>query len=158
MVPWLEWAFRELGHGVNEVSGVNANPRILEYHLRTSLKASSDEVPWCSSFICTAFEEAAIPSTRSAAAKSWLDWGIMLERPREGCVVLLKRGTNLTVGHVGFYVGETPTHVRILGGNQSNSISVITDSKINVLAYRWPSKEHWTNIHNQDAEDDICKN
>jgi hypothetical protein len=48
MTPY-EIAKAELG--TTEVPGTQNNPRILEYHATTTLKATTDEVPWCSSFV-----------------------------------------------------------------------------------------------------------
>jgi hypothetical protein len=42
-------------------------------------------------------------------------------------------------GHVGFYVGEDATRFRVLGGNQSNSVSETWVSKNRLYARRWPS-------------------
>src|SRR5690606_16496326 len=105
----------------------------IEYHSHTSLKATSDEIPWCSSFMCAAFEEVGIPSTRSAAARSWVGWGVKLEKPKEGCVVIFTRDNDLASGHVGIYVGETLTHIRCLGGNQKDAITVSDYPKSSVL-------------------------
>lgn len=45
----LKIAMKELG--VRELAGSKHNPRIIEYHKATSLKATQDEVSWCSSFV-----------------------------------------------------------------------------------------------------------
>lgn len=42
-------------------------------------------------------------------------------------------------GHVGFYAGEDKTAYRILGGNQSNSVSLAWIAKDRLLASRWPA-------------------
>lgn len=134
---WMEVAEKELGQ--HEVAGPKANPRILEYHKATTLKATSDEVPWCSSFVCWVMQEAGFKTTRSAAARSWENWGISLKKPEFGCVVVLKRGTG-SQGHVGFYVGEGSDHVKVLGGNQGDRVSIANLNKSNVIAYRWPKE------------------
>lgn len=135
MVPWLEIAYEELD--TTEVTGPGNNPRIIEYHKVTTLKATQDAVPWCSSFVCWCLEEAGLKSTRSAAARSYLDWGIELENPVEGCVVVLKRGVDSRSGHVGFYVNENAGMIAILGGNQANKVQIQWFRKEDVLAYRW---------------------
>lgn len=136
VVPkWMEIAEKELGQ--HELSGPESNPKILEYHKATTLKASSDEVPWCSSFVCWVMQEAGYKTTRSASARSWESWGLPLKRPEFGCVVVLKRGTG-GQGHVGFYVGEGPDHIKILGGNQGDKVSIANLNKQNVITYRWP--------------------
>ncbi len=138
---WLILAYNELARGVFEVEGNGDNPRILEYHSCTTLKASEDDVPWCSSFLCWIFEKSGYQSTGSAAAKSWLEWGESLDTPKEGCIAVLSRGSkDGTSGHVGIYINETPNHVMILGGNQSNKVCVQAYPKEQVIGYRWPNE------------------
>ncbi|HEX5760734.1 MAG TPA: TIGR02594 family protein [Thermoanaerobaculia bacterium] len=74
--------------------GLADNPRIVEYHRTTSLRATDDEVPWCSAFVNWCMREAGLRGTGSAAARSWLTWGSRLATPRRGCVTVLRRGTN----------------------------------------------------------------
>lgn len=136
IVPkWMEIAEKELGQ--HEVAGPQANPRIAEYHQQTSLKATSDEVPWCSSFANWVMIQAGLRGTYSAAARSWESWGDPLSKPKFGCIVVMKRGTG-GQGHVGFYVGEGPDHVKVLGGNQGDQVSIANFNKQNVIGYRWP--------------------
>lgn len=140
--PWLVAAYKELGTA--EKPGVDHNIKILAYHLETTLKATDDETPWCSAFVCAMLEWNGIPSTRSARARSWLDWGMAVDAPQLGCICILWRGRpEGPMGHVGFYVGESETHVRLLGGNQSNKVCVAAYSKERLLGYRWPTSEQW---------------
>ena len=117
-------ALKELG--VQEHIGIAHNPRILEYHQATSLKASSDEIPWCASFVNWCLREAGFNGTHSASARSFLDWGkdVLLEEAKQGDIVVFSRGSNPTFGHVGFYAGRTQTTINVLGGNQSNRVSL----------------------------------
>lgn len=134
---WLRAAAGE--SGTREVPGPADNPRILEYHRQTSLQASDDSVPWCSSFTNWCMRQAGVAGTNSAAARSWLGWGQRLDEPRNGCVVVLKRGTNPAHGHVGFYVGDGAGSIRVLGGNQGNQVKVSQYPKSMLLGYRWPN-------------------
>jgi hypothetical protein len=43
-------------------------------------------------------------------------------------------------GHVGFYVRETAKYVYVLGGNQSNKVSIAGYDKARIIAYRLPSE------------------
>ncbi len=133
---WYNIALRELESGVSEIPGKKNNPRILEYHSHTLLHATDDETPWCSSFVNWCIEKSGLSGTRSAAARSWLKWGKQLEEPQVGCIVVFKRG-NSWQGHVGFYHNETNNHILVLGGNQSNSVSIKSYPKPDLLAYRW---------------------
>ena len=131
---WLTIAENE--RGVKEIRGSEAHPRIIEYHATTKLKATSDEVPWCSSFVNWVMAQAKYPRTNSAAARSWLEYGRETV-PHFGAIAVFRRtGGN----HVGFYVGETSAAVRVLGGNQSNEVNVRLYRKSDLIGYRLPNK------------------
>lgn len=136
MSNWYAIAMSELS--VKEIAGDADNPRIIEYHLETTLKATSDEVPWCSSFVNWCFARAGIEGTRSAGARSWLHWGVMLRKPTLGCVVVLRRGV-APQGHVGFFAGEQNDGILVLGGNQSDAVNYRVFDRSSVLGYRWPA-------------------
>lgn len=131
--PWMDIAKGELG--VKEKRG-GENPRIISYHAVTTLKSTEDEVPWCSSFVSWCLERSGIESTKSAWARSYLNWGKKLERPKYGCVVVFSRGTDS--GHVAFYLSEGTDFVTVIGGNQSDSVCETSYPKSRVLGYRWP--------------------
>ena len=133
-LPWLKIATDELNHA--EIPGPENNPRILEYHSSTTLKATSDEVPWCSAFVTWCLEKAGMASTKSAWARSYLNYGQPLTEPRYGCIVVFARGA--TSGHVGFYISENADEVLVFGGNQSDKVCMAYYSKRLVLGYRWP--------------------
>ncbi len=135
--PWHAIAKAELG--VKEIPGAADNPRIVEYHAATSLKASDDETPWCSAFANWCMAEAGINGSGSAAARSWLSWGDPCE-PRPGCIVVLWRvAPDAPTGHVGFLDSLDGDRVWILGGNQGDKVSVAAFPVARVLAYRWPA-------------------
>jgi uncharacterized protein (TIGR02594 family) len=137
VVPWMPVAMAEIGE--SEVHGANNNPRIVAYHTATDLKASNDETPWCSSFCNWVMNQVGMDGTDKANARSWMHWGLPLTEPKYGCIVVLKRGTNPTQGHVGFYVHDLPAgKFQLLAGNQSDKVCILSFSKKDVLAYRWP--------------------
>lgn len=148
--PWLAQAFKELGE--SEIPGEDHNSRILAYHLETTLKATEDEVPWCSAFLCACFEWVNVPSTRSAAARSWLRWGKELSKPIHGCVVVLKRGTSKWQGHVGLYLSETPTKIKIISGNSNDKVQIADYDKSRVIGYRWPTEEQYSREQHAEIE------
>ncbi len=139
---WLVIARKELG--VHETPGPKATARIIEYGQATTLKATSDEVPWCASFVNWCIREARKShpeldkETGSAAAVSWRKWGHELQWGRIGCVVVFKfvNGRH----HVGFYVGEDVMGVFCLGGNQNDSVSIKHFPWDSVINFRWPDE------------------
>lgn len=136
---WAEIAFREMLSGVEEIHGPAHSLRILDYHQTTSLRASSDEIPWCSAGLNWVMRIAGIRGTDSAAARSWLAWGQELGSPRLGCIVVFWRGEQRgPFGHVGLYVGHAAERILVLGGNQGDRWSVQGYSDDRLLGYRWP--------------------
>lgn len=135
--PWYKVAQSEMETGVQEIKGKEDNPRIVEYHKATSLRAPDDETAWCSAFVNWCMMTAGVARTDKANARSWLDWGITLTEPREGCVVVFKRGSQAWQGHVGFFIGFQGDQVLCLGGNQGDEVNISGYSKSRVLGYRW---------------------
>lgn len=134
---WYEIAEKEIG--VTEIPGPANNPRVVEYHSATSYGAKDDEVPWCSSFLNWVMKKAGLPGTNNAAARSWMSWGVPIETPVLGCVVVYWRDKpDGWTGHVHLYRGEDDTHIVGLGGNQGNSVNLSRYPKNRVLGFRWP--------------------
>lgn len=136
---WMPIALAE--EGVKEFTGNGDNPRIVEYLRSTTLPApyrSNDETDWCSAFVNWCMERAGYEGTDSAAARSWQNWGARLATPRRGCVVVFSRPPSSWQGHVAFYVGETPTQIKVFGGNQSNAVNISSYPKSRLLGYRLP--------------------
>lgn len=136
--------------GEKEIPGPEYNAFIVECHQTTTLKATDDETPWCSSAVNWSMRKAGIPGTDSAAAISWKDWGVNLDLPREGCVVVIrqrKKGTDKATGsssgyHVALFVKVEDNRIYLLGGNQSDMVKVSSFglSSYEVIAYRWPKE------------------
>lgn len=137
--PWLTVAREEMKAGVAELVGAKHTARIVEYHGTTTLKATADEVPWCSAFANWCTLQTGIMGTRLANARSWLKWGKELKEPVLGCIVVLTRSADPASGHVAFFLREAAGKVYLLGGNQGNRISEAPYLKTRVLSYRWPT-------------------
>jgi uncharacterized protein (TIGR02594 family) len=142
---WLAAARNKLG--THEIPGPRANEFIQQcLHSTTIGKPDndSDETPWCSAFVNRILQMVGIKGTNSAWARSWLDWGREPTSENEwlGAVVVLERGENS--GHVGFLVDweeetdEEEGRVKLLGGNQSDSVSYAWFPMSRVLGYRVP--------------------
>jgi uncharacterized protein (TIGR02594 family) len=123
--PWIQAFFTTCGYGPN----------------------TPDETAWCSALvngICWLLE---IPHSGSAAARSWLRMGREVNWAtvaRGFDVVVLKRGDGQqpgpevlkAPGHVGFYHDHSEEHVWVLGGNQSNAVSIARYPRAQVLGLR----------------------
>lgn len=126
--------------GVHE-TGSN-NPKILEYLHAVDLDESdqeTEETPWCSAFANWCIQKAGGKGTRNGYARSWLHWGKKLTIPEQGCIVVLWRGSpDSDSGHVAFFEGysQDRTHVKLLGGNQSDSVCIKEYPIRQVLGFR----------------------
>lgn len=131
--------------GLREKSGMAANSAQIVAMLQLDGGASltNDEIPWCSAFVNYVAWLAGCERSKSLAARSWLRVGLGEEIPFGATlsmnaakvgndIIILQRGAGKqpgpTVlnaqGHVGFYHGHNNTEVYILGGNQSDSVSI----------------------------------
>jgi uncharacterized protein (TIGR02594 family) len=129
--------------GLKEIPGSKHNPTIIGWAKRLGSKilgitVNDDETPWCGTFVAHCMTTANMKTPPIAVrAKSWAGWGRKLIAPRLGCVLVFTREGG---GHVGFYVGEDATAYHVLGGNQSNSVSVtrIAKDRLTENGMRWP--------------------
>ena len=107
-----------------------------EYQHRTVLRQYTGVDPkyteWCAAFVNAVLEESGIESnlkhTHPWTARSFLEWGIDVDIPMAGDIVIFPRGNEGWQGHVGFYLNTIEKHnivyYRILGGNQNNAVSI----------------------------------
>ncbi len=135
----LQIAFDELGE--TEVRGVRSNSRIIEYLSTCDMRPDSDEIAWCSAFVNWVIISDGKIGTDNLLARSWLNWGKTIVKPRLGCVAIMKRGTKEWQGHVGFYLDSNNGVVFILGGNQSDRVGVNGYKEDSILGYRWFKEE-----------------
>ncbi len=141
--PWYILAKEE--HGQTEIAGPQHNQRIFQYHEVTTLRAKDDETPWCSSFINWCLGKSDFPITKSAAARSWVNYGQEVAKNdlKIGDIVVFKRGNNNWQGHVAFYAGQRRRYkmddqILCLGGNQKNKVCYQWYSVSKLIAIRRP--------------------
>lgn len=133
---WLIEARKHLG--LSEVKGAAHNAEILKMWRdikRGGIK--DDETPWCAAFLGAMLERVGIRSTRFESAKSYLQWGVTLTNPVVGCVVIFSRDGG---GHVGFFLGyDEKGNLMILGGNQSDGVTIRAFPVERATGYRYPA-------------------
>jgi len=93
---------------------------------------------WCAAFVDAVLKTTGSEGTGKLNARSYLDWGVPVTTPKVGDVVVFSRGDpNGWQGHVGFYMGTNPDgSIKVLGGNQSNSVSISDYDAKRLLGYR----------------------
>ncbi|WP_406646834.1 TIGR02594 family protein [Aliisedimentitalea scapharcae] len=102
------------------------------------------DIPWCGAFTATCFRkwrpDIALPEN-PLGARNWQHWGKASDPVFGSCLVFWRISKHHWAGHVGFYHGEDDTHFHVLGGNQSNAVTVTRVAKSRLLSARWPDGE-----------------
>ena len=137
---WFDEARRLMG--TREVSGAGSNRAILDWATALGIPYSSDDIPWCGLFVahCIGATLSGEPlPTNPLGARNWQKFGTSLATPGEGAVLVFWRVSRTSgLGHVGFYNGEDNDAYHVLGGNQSDSVSIARVGKDRFLEARWP--------------------
>jgi uncharacterized protein (TIGR02594 family) len=133
---WLSTA--ESYTGLKEVPGAGNNPTIVKWLVTVKAWWRDDLTPWCGTACGGIFDEVGLYIPPAAfRAKAWLNWGVKLDAPAYGCVVVFNRKGG---GHVGLVVGiDKFGRLMVWGGNQKDMISVAPFDRERVAGYRWPS-------------------
>ena len=143
MTPkWLETARKY--EGIHEVDGSASDPTIMSWFKSSGGDWVKDDstTPWCGAFVGGVATECGLPLAKEPLrARSWAEWGDMLDEPREGCIVVFPRGGDPSSGHVGIVDHFDGDFLWVLGGNQNDSVSVARFKRASAIAYRWPSGE-----------------
>lgn len=117
-------AIQQLGQ--REIMGDESNPQIVEYFKATTYHATDDDVPWCAAFVNWVLMVSGVARTKSAAALSYLDWGVRVKQGKYqfGDIVVWNHGRGR--GHVSFFVGfdEATGDLLALGGNQGDEVNI----------------------------------
>ncbi len=122
--------------GIQEILGKEHNPKIMQWAEELGLKNVyiTDEIPWCGLYVAIVCKRAGKEVVVNPLwAKNWLKFGTKQAVAMLGDILVFSRDTG---GHVGFYVGEDADCYHVLGGNQSNKVSVTRIRKIRCIGIR----------------------
>lgn len=139
-IPWVEAAYSLIG--TQEKPGQGSNEAILGWAEDLEITSyNDDDIPWCGLFVAhcigSQLPEETLP-TNPLGARQWQHFGHAIT-PRLGAIMVFWRGSpDGWKGHVGFYWAEDDDAYHILGGNQSNSVSVTRIAKNRLITARWP--------------------
>ena len=84
-------------------------------------KHSDDIDDWASAFAEWSLQQMGKSGPKSMDPFDWLKWGKQTYTPQFGCIVVLSFGG---LRHVGFYVGDQGDFIKVLGGNEDDSVRV----------------------------------
>jgi uncharacterized protein (TIGR02594 family) len=137
---WFLEARRLLG--VKEAAGSKDNRVIIDWASDLGISYKHDDIPWCGLFVAhcigATLSGESLPGN-PLGARNWLRFGAPCS-PRAGAVMVFWREKISSFkGHVGFYAGEDPEAFHILGGNQSDQVSVARVARSRLLGARWPA-------------------
>jgi uncharacterized protein (TIGR02594 family) len=141
-MPWLQEAFRLIG--TREQPGAGSNEAIIGWAREINvLSYTDDDIPWCGLFVAhcigSQLPRESLPNN-PLGARQWEKFGHSEPAACLGAVMVFWRESRQSgKGHVGFYWAEDDGAYHILGGNQSDSVSVARLSKDRFLAARWPN-------------------
>lgn len=142
-LPWIKLARTFVG--IKEVKGIKHHPEIIRWlgkmgEFNNEAKAwwRDDETPWCGLFVGYVLGECGRYVVREwYRAKSWTQQMTKLDKPAYGCLAVMDR---VGGGHVGFVVGrDDKGRLMILGGNQSDMVSIAPFNTSREMSFYWPS-------------------
>lgn len=137
---WLDRARAYIG--TREIKGPQHNSVIVRWWEAMKAPFRDDETPWCGAFVGGVLAESGLAVAKNgASARGWLNFGVPLDRPAVGAIVVFWRGSPKGwSGHVGFVIGQDKFgNLMVLGGNQGDAVNIKPFPKSRVLGYRWPS-------------------
>lgn len=100
--------------------------------LREFMRLDPVQYEWCAAFVNAVLRVNSVPGSGTVAenpllARSFLEWGVPVDEPRMGDIVVFPRGNEGWQGHVGIYIRTVQedgiTYYMILGGNQNDKVS-----------------------------------
>ncbi|OCP17833.1 MULTISPECIES: TIGR02594 family protein [unclassified Ensifer] len=138
---WMREARRFMG--LKEIAGPASNSTIMGWAKRLGSWVAgfytNDDIPWCglalAHWISFTLPDEPLPANYLSAL-AWKKFGQVLDTPSRGAILVFERPGG---GHVGLYVGEDATHLHVLGGNQSNSVSITRIAKTRLVGIQWPT-------------------
>lgn len=125
-------------YGTEEFVGTKDNPVILQWAKELNLGSLylHDSTAWCGLFMSIVAKRAGKRLPPGPLwARNWRLFGTTAGRPSLGDSLVFSRGVG---GHVGLYVGEDDESFHVLGGNQGDTVSIVSINKDRLLACRTP--------------------
>lgn len=136
---WLREAFADLG--LKEKPGAGSNPRVVEMYAEAGHpEIKDDAVAWCAAAVGAWLVRSSLKGTGSLAARSYLNYGKKLPTANiaRGAILIFRRGTSAWQGHVCICLADDGSTLTVIGGNQSDAVTIARYPKAALLGARWP--------------------
>lgn len=127
-------------YGTFEVAGPGNNSAIMGWAKETGLTKTftADSIPWCGLFMAVVAKRAGRPMVEGPLwARNWAKFGNPADRAQLGDILVFRRGQGS--GHVGLYVGEDYGAFHVMGGNQSDGVTITRIARDRCIAIRRPT-------------------
>jgi uncharacterized protein (TIGR02594 family) len=117
---------------LSAMQNLGMNERTHRQELKELTGVDPVRTEWCAAFVNGILDLNGIKGSASVSdypltARSFLLWGVPVQIPQKGDIVVFPRGNQGWQGHVGFYVTShyinNVEYYVILGGNQNDSVS-----------------------------------
>lgn len=138
--PWMAVAREQLARGIKEDPGDRNTEEIAAYFRDVNAAVGTvagQTVPWCGAFVGSCIKNCGLPAAAAkvtpaaVGADFWLTWDQAPNPPPVGSIVVFPGR------HVGFLAeGSTATKLQILGGNQSDRVSIAPFDRAGAQ-FRW---------------------
>lgn len=138
MPPWLAEGFRMKG-----LHERRDNARLAGW-FHDAVDVDPAEIPWCGAFVATCLKRV-LPDTvlpvNPLGARNWMSYGEPSHGHIGAVAVFWRVRPSDWRGHVAFAVGQDATTIHVLGGNQSDAVTVTRMPRDRLLGYTWPAGE-----------------
>lgn len=134
MPPWMAEMYRRMG-----LHEVQHKASLIDFLKIGRFLGDPASLPWCGDAVesCIAKVLPAEPLPSNPFwAQGWASFGIDVKAPLVGSVGVIRWSAKS--GHVGIVAGVEGSKVVLLGGNQSNAITLASFSRAKFTAFRWP--------------------
>jgi uncharacterized protein (TIGR02594 family) len=122
--------------GTVEDKTSKSNHVILEWAKECKIPYNDDAIPWCGLFTAVVVQRSGRQYiTNPLWARNWAKWGLKSKQASLGDVLVFVRNGG---GHVGFYIAEDSECYHVLGGNQSDAVTITRIKKNRCIAARKP--------------------
>jgi uncharacterized protein (TIGR02594 family) len=138
--PMTDLLLEMLKHyGIKEIAGKdNHNPAIVAMFKEIGFEwVNDDETSWCSAALNYFCKKMGYERSGRLDARSWLRLPVMVLQPEIGDIVVFWRKTpNSWEGHVGLFISWDEKSIYVLGGNQSDMLSIAPYPRERLLGFR----------------------
>jgi uncharacterized protein (TIGR02594 family) len=135
------------------MENLGMNERTHRQELKELTGVDPVRTEWCAAFVNAILDLNDIPGSEEVSdypltARSFLNWGVPVQTPIKGDLVVFPRGNKGWQGHVGFYITTKyingVSYYVILGGNQNDSVSYELYRASSALSIRRHESAFWS--------------